>query len=183
MIEVLHDGETWRTTFDECIGQPPVPVPDKYRAVTSERRWVRIEGLVTRGHGIASGANPHSPYPTGSLEAQLPHYRERGLDLTQFHRGTLNVSIAPFRFSVARPSYRFAHIDWSTAHPPETFSFSPCRVIFRGTSHEAWLYYPHPETKERHFQSGSTMEVITHWIEGIKPGTRLEIDVDAEDAS
>ena len=147
----------------------------------SERQWVRVEGIVTRGHGVASGSNPDTPYPTGTLEAQLPLFRERGLDLTKFYPGTLNVSIIPLRFAVTRPSYRFEYVEWSKAHPPETFSFSPCQVEFDGEHHEAWLYYPHPETKARHFQSGSTMEIISHWIEGVGPGTRLEIDVDSEE--
>ena len=149
--------------------------------MTHEHHWIRVHGVVTRGHGIASGANPDSPYPTGSLEAQLPHFRNRGLDLTKFYLGTLNISIAPLRFSVTRPSYRFEHVDWSSAHPPETFLFSSCRVIFRSTCHDAWLYYPHPETKARHFQSESTMEVITQWIAGVTTGTHLEIDVNAEE--
>ena len=41
-----------------------------------------------RGHEVASKKSVH--YPQGTIEMQF--FKERGLDLSGFHRGTLNIS-------------------------------------------------------------------------------------------
>jgi hypothetical protein len=137
---------------------------------------IHVSGIVVEGHRVASG--PSKEYPYGSLERQKPFFKAGGLDLERFFPGTLNISIAPLRFEMVKPAYTFRQITWTDLHPPEDFSFSPCRVRYRGSEHEGYVYYPHPETKIRHFQNPSLIEVITDKIPGIVYGARLELALD-----
>jgi hypothetical protein len=139
-------------------------------------KYVIISGTVLKGHRVASG--PSMDYPYGSLEKQKPFFKARGLDLDRFFLGTINISIFPLRYKIIRPSYTFRKIAWTDLHPPEDFSFSPCRVKFIKRYYEGYIYYPHPETKIRHFQDSSLIEVITERITGIEYGTRLKLIVD-----
>jgi hypothetical protein len=138
--------------------------------------WQTVSGIVVRGHRVAS--RPSREYPYGTLEKQKPCFKERGLDLSRFFPGTLNVSIAPLTFEMVRPKYTFPLVEWTDLHPPETFSFSLCRVRFRGREYESLVYYPHPETKIRHFQDPSLVEVIAERIPGIRYGDRVELLLD-----
>jgi hypothetical protein len=135
-----------------------------------------VSGIVVEGHRVASGLS--KDYPYGTLEKQMPFFKELGFDLTRFFSGTLNISIAPQRFALILPKYTFRKVAWTELHPPEDFSFSPCRVHFRGGEYEGYIYYPHPETKIRHFQNPSLIEVIAARIPDMSYGERLELEVD-----
>ena len=143
--------------------------------------WRTLTGVIVRGHEVASGRGADSPYPRGSLEMQLPHFQARGLDLSPYFRGTLNVSIAPRTFTMTAPQYTFHNVNWTTLHPPEHFSFSRCRVIVRGQTYHGWVYYPHPETKIRHFQDPTLIEIIAPFIPDLTYGDRLEIQVNPQE--
>ena len=133
----------------------------------------RLPGILVRGHQVAS--RPSQAYPYSSLEKQKPFFKERGLDLYEYFNGTLNISIAPRTFEMSAPEFTFPLVEWTDLHPPETFSFSRCKVIFREIEYKSWVYYPHPETKKTHFQNPSLVEVITYSIPGIQYGDRLEL--------
>ena len=143
--------------------------------------WLTLTGVIVRGHEVASGRGADSPYPRGSLEMQLPHFQARGLDLSPYFRGTLNVSIAPRTFTMTAPQYTFRNVNWTTLHPPEHFSFSRCRVIVRGQTYHGWVYYPHPETKIRHFQDPTLIEIIAPFIPDLTYGDRLDIQVNPQE--
>lgn len=98
-----------------------------------------------------------------------------GLDLSCFFPGTLNISIAPICFELANPEYTFEHLRWTDLHPPETFSFSRCLLRFDREEIIGMLYYPHPETKERHFQNASTLEVLAPPIARIGYGDCIDV--------
>ena len=132
-----------------------------------------VSGLVLEGYRVASG--PSKDYPYGSLEKQIPLFKERGLDLEVFYYGTLNVSISPLSFELVAPEYTFRQVVWTDLHPPEDFSFSACTVRFKGHEYAGYVYYPHPETKQRHFESASVLEIISMFIEGIHYGDPLEL--------
>jgi hypothetical protein len=132
-----------------------------------------LHGILMQGHQVAS--RPSKAYPYSSLEKQKPYFKELGLDLSPYFNGTLNISIAPFEFEMAKPELTFSLVEWTDLHPPETFSFSRSKVIFGGKEYEGWVYYPHPETKKTHFQNPSLVEVITYEIPGIKYGDKLEV--------
>jgi hypothetical protein len=137
--------------------------------------WRRLTGALVRGHQVAS--RPSAAYPYSSLEKQKPYFKALGLDLTPYFNGTLNISIAPLEFEMTKPELTFPLVEWTDLHPPETFSFSRCKVWFKGKLYEGWVYYPHPETKKTHFQNPSLVEVITYEIAGINYGDALEVEV------
>lgn len=134
---------------------------------------IDLQGIIIPGHGVASGASSASPYPQGSIAMQAPFFKARGLDLTDLHLGTLNVSIAPATFKIMQPTFRFDDIRWTNLHPPETFSFVACEVLFDNLKSNGWLYYPHPETKAAHWQDAAVMEIIASRIEGVQYGAQI----------
>ncbi|MDP1548130.1 MAG: hypothetical protein Q8L87_19125 [Anaerolineales bacterium] len=138
-----------------------------------------LHGILTRGHQVAS--RPSKDYPYSTLEKQKPTFKLLGLDLYEYFNGTLNISIAPLTFVMFAPQFTFEHVEWTELHPPETFSFSRCKVIFKGMEYEGWVYYPHPETKKTHFQNPSLLEVIAHEIPGIRYGDPVELEIDTDE--
>lgn len=137
---------------------------------------ILLQGIVTKGHGVASGRSSSSPYPQGSVAMQMPFFKSLGLDLSNCYIGTLNVSIAPQRWHIVRPTHLFENVIWTNLHPAETFSFVRCNVIHQSQSIPAWLYYPHPETKAAHWQNASVMEIIAPRLEALAYGLRLDLE-------
>jgi CTP-dependent riboflavin kinase len=137
--------------------------------------WIHLTGILMQGHRVAS--RPSAAYPYSSLEKQKPYFKDRGLDLSPYFNGTLNISIAPLEFEMTRTELTFPLVEWTDLHPPETFSFSRCKVKFEGKEYEGWVYYPHPETKKTHFQNPSLIEVITYEIPNLKYGDAIEIEI------
>ena len=131
------------------------------------------------GYKVASG--PSKDYPYGTLEKQIPLFKQRGLDLERFYYGTLNVSIAPLVFEMVKPAYTFRQVAWTDLHPPEDFSFSACMLRFKGGEYAGYVYYPHPETKARHFENASLLEIITTAIPGIQYGDQVEVELNANE--
>lgn len=141
----------------------------------------RIPGILVRGHQVAS--RPSKDYPYGTIEKQKPFFTALGLDLHGYFNGTLNISIAPLTFEMSSPELTFPLVEWTDLHPPETFSFSRCKVIFNRAEFQGWVYYPHPETKERHFQNPSLLEVIAHEIPNIHYGDSVEVEVNLDEVT
>lgn len=134
-----------------------------------------LTGTLIRGHQVAS--RPSAAYPYSSLEKQKPYFKALGLDLSPYFNGTLNISIAPLEFVMTKPEFTFPLVEWTDLHPPETFSFSRCKVKFERTEYAGWVYYPHPETKKTHFQNPSLIEVITYEVANIEYDDSLEVEV------
>lgn len=134
--------------------------------------WITLPGVLVQGYRVASG--PSQDYPYGALDRQRPLFAARGLDLSAYFNGTLNIDISPRAFRMVKPEYTFRHIAWTDLHPPEDFSFSRCRVVFEKIEYDGWVYYPHPETKLRNFQNPSLLEVIAMPIP-IQYGDRLDV--------
>ena len=141
--------------------------------------YKRLSGILVRGHQVAS--RPSKDYPYGTIEKQKPFFTALGLDLHEYFNGTLNISIAPLTFEMSSPELTFPLVEWTDLHPPETFSFSRCKVIFNRAEFQGWVYYPHPETKERHFQNPSLLEVIAHEIPNIHYGDFVEVEVNLDE--
>jgi len=142
-------------------------------------QWTRVHGILLQGYRVASG--PSRDYPYGALDRQRPLFKERGLDLDACFNGTLNIDIQPNIFKLLKPEFTFHHVEWTDLHPPEHFSFSRCKVIYKDIEYEGWVYYPHPETKLRHFQNPSLLEVIAVHIPQIKYGDNLDVLVNPEE--
>jgi hypothetical protein len=138
-----------------------------------------VSGVIVEGYRVASG--PSKDYPYSSLERQIPMFKERGLDLEQYYYGTLNISIVPHTFELVKPEYTFRQVAWTDLHPPEDFSFSRCILRFKGSEYPSFIYYPHPETKKRHFESASILEIISVYISGIKYGDQVELEINTDE--
>ncbi len=141
----------------------------------------KITGVIKSGHRVASGLGEDSPYDRGTIEMQLPFFKQLGLDLSSYFSGTLNISIAPHTFEVKRPQYTFKNVKWHPNYPAETFSFSPCQIIFNDLSYSGLIYYPHPETKIGHFQDASVLEAIALPIPNIAYGERVLLAVNPQE--
>ena len=105
---------------------------------------------------------------------QAPHFLERGVDLSPFYLGTLNVSIDPHRFELITKD-TLPHVKWSPTHDPETFSFAPIQLSWQHQSYDGLIYYPHPETKINHFQNPTVLELLMPHIQGIAYGDRVTL--------
>jgi hypothetical protein len=136
---------------------------------------ITVSGIVVAGYRVASGAS--KDYPYGSLEKQIPLFKQRGLDLEGFYFGTLNISIAPRTFEMVAPAYTFRQVTWTDLHPPEDFSFSACKIRVAGIEYPGYVYYPHPETKIRHFENNTILEIISVFILEVKYGERVEVEL------
>ena len=141
--------------------------------------WSTIRGILLEGYRVASG--PSKDYPYGALDRQRPIFKARGLDLSGYFKGTLNIDIRPFTFTLEKPEFTFHHVEWTDLHPPEHFSFSHCKVIYKEIEYDGWVYYPHPETKLRNFQNPSLLEVIAEPIPGIAYGDELDVMVNPDE--
>jgi hypothetical protein len=141
-------------------------------------RWHR--GVVVRGHGVASGQAPDSPYPQGTIALQRPCFAKLGLDLGDCYPGTINLSFPGGVWQLSEPAFQVTSLRWTDRHPPENFSFWPCRLRLETAAAEqaAWIYWPHPDTKARHFQDPDRLEILAPWIEGLQPGMAMELGVD-----
>ena len=82
---------------------------------------ISITGKVISGYGVASGKGKDNRYPEGTLKLQMPFFNERGLDLSAFFIGTINIDISPYQFSIKKYKYYFKEINWSIYIPPENF--------------------------------------------------------------
>jgi hypothetical protein len=138
-----------------------------------------VRGVVVAGYRVASG--PSKDYPYGTLEKQIPLFKERGLDLERFYPGTLNISIAPQSFEMVKPEYTFRQVAWTDLHPPEDFSFSRCTLGYKLNMYASYVYYPHPETKKRHFENASILEIISVRIPDIKYGDQVTVELNMDE--
>jgi hypothetical protein len=142
--------------------------------------WVTLKGSLQKGYRVASG--PSETYPEyGSIEKQKPYFKELGLDLDGMFNGTLNISIHPYEFRMTSPEFTFEKVKWTELTNAEDFSFSECKVRYKGRAYHGWVYYPHPGTKKEHFQDASTMEVLAPYIHGIQYGDALEISINPDE--
>ena len=144
-------------------------------------QWTLLPGVLVQGYRVASG--PSNDYPYGALDRQRPFFKAGGLDLNHYFNGSLNIDIRPFEFKMENPEFTFHHVEWTDLHPPEHFSFSRCKVIFKDVEYDGWVYYPHPETKLRHFQNPSLLEVIAMPITEIQYGDEVDVLVNREEIS
>jgi hypothetical protein len=143
--------------------------------------WQKFCARIVPGHQVASGRNENPRFPGGTLRMQAPHFRALGLDLAAFHGGTLNVSIAPLRYRVAKARMTFRAVKWHPTEPAEDFSFFDVRLAHEGKPPvEGLIYYPHPETKPEHFQNPDVLELLLPFVDGLSYGAELLLEVPVE---
>ena len=137
--------------------------------------WITVHGILARGDRVVPG--PSADYPDGALDRQRPIFAKSGFDLSGYFNGTLNVDIRPQKFGVLKPEYTFQHVEWTDLHPPEHFSFSRCKVLYKHVEYDGRVDYPHPETKIRGFQNPSLLEVVAKPIPDIQYDDELDVTV------
>ena len=136
---------------------------------------------VVPGHRVASGLNGNPRFPGGTLKMQTPVFRALGFDLARFHHGTLNVSIAPLAYRVVEAPLTFRQVKWHPVEPAEDFSFFDLRVVRPNVPPVVgFVYFPHPETKPEHFQKPDVLELLLPYIDGVRPGTELLLQIPSE---
>lgn len=143
--------------------------------------WHAVQARVVQGHRVASGQNGNPLFPGGTLRMQAPFFRALGLDLSLYHGGTLNVSIAPRRYRVVAPRLTLRHVKWHPSEPPEDFSFFDIRLLGDGVDPVAGLiYFPHPETKPAHFQKPDVLELLLPFVKDLAYGLEVRFEVPCE---
>ena len=143
--------------------------------------WIQVTGIVEKGYGVASGKSGNPRFPQGTIEIQKPFFSERGLKLDKYFPGTINLSISPHQYEIISAKYTFRNMKWLPDNPAEDFSFFDCRIrLGKGEVLNGLIYYPHPETKPEHFQSADILEILTTYVNDLKYGDELIIEVDSQ---
>jgi hypothetical protein len=132
-----------------------------------------LPGTVVAGHGVASGSGQDRRYPNGTIRLQQPFFLERGIDLSGYYAGTLNVDLAPLAPVPARPLFDGV-IRWF-GELEERFLLAPVEVEAHGARCAGLWYYPHPETKPAHFQPGTVVELLLPWMDAVRVGDRVSV--------
>lgn len=141
---------------------------------------MKVEAVIKQGHGVASGKAKDPRYPKGTLKAQSQHFSQKGLDLSPYFLGTINLDIAPFSFKILHPKHFLENINWSRFIPPENFYFFDVSLHINENSYKGLIYMPDPATKAEHFQNPTILELILPKIDGLNYGDAVTIEVDDE---
>jgi hypothetical protein len=49
-------------------------------------------------------------------------------------------------------------------------------LLYQDAKYDGLIYYPHPETKKKHFQNPSIIEIIAPSIPGIGYGNQIQVE-------
>lgn len=143
--------------------------------------WQTVAARIAPGHQVASGQNGNPRFPGGTLQMQTPHFLALGFDLRMFHRGTLNISLAPRAYRVVKAPLTFRQVKWHPTEPAEDFSFFDVRVLrAHGPPVAGKIYYPHPDTKPEHFQQPDVLELLLPYVEGLRAGLELNLQIPSD---
>ena len=142
----------------------------------------KVMAEVVRGYGIASGKNFDARFPKGTIATQSPFFEDRGLDLSSFHLGTLNIDITPSCFKFIKASFCFEKVKWSNDLPPETFSFYPCKISLpdQDSRVSSLIYCPHPSTKPGFHQKKGVLEILAPRLKSVSYGSKIIIHAESE---
>lgn len=136
---------------------------------------------IVPGHRVASGQNGNPLFPGGTLKMQSPFFQAFGLDLNAYFGGTLNVSIAPLQYRVVAARLTLHAVKWHPTEPAEDFSFFDVRLLRDGEPPvEGLVYYPHPDSKPTHFQQPAVLELLLPFVDGLRYGTEIRLEIPAE---
>jgi len=138
----------------------------------------KLAGVLVKGYQIASGTSPVTPYKNGSIALQKPFFEKKGFCMKDLYLATLNIDISHHEFTIIQANYLFENLKWEKNFPSESFSIISCTLIYKTKQYNAYIYYPHIETKTQHLQEKSTLEVLAPFLEDIKYGDELELLLD-----
>ena len=140
----------------------------------------KVGFVVVPGRGAASGKREYQDLG-GSIRAQKPLFKQRGVDLDAFYEATLNLKIAARGFEVLQPLFRIRDLLWLPGYPGENFDLCNCCVSVAGVTYPALTYYPRPETKGPYAEPApdDIVEVLAPFVPGLTYGTRGHLMIDA----
>lgn len=144
--------------------------------MSNDIEWMKVSGVLIQGHQVASGKASDTPFPAGTIALQAPFFKERGIDLSDFYMGTLNVDVSPAKFDILSPAALVEKLKWINNFPAETFSFCDIKVYYKEQVYPGYLYFPHPETKTQHFHPPHLMEILTVKIPEISYGDAVTLE-------
>lgn len=129
-------------------------------------KW--LNGKIVVGYRVASGRQEGCRFPGGTIQLQQPFFKEKGIDLSSYFFGTLNVDLSPFE---PTPDHGFfdGMIEWLPG-VQERFVLSRIEIKAKSSVCPGLWYYPHPQTKQDHFQRESVVELLLPWIDGLAIG-------------
>ncbi|SNS83595.1 hypothetical protein SAMN06265795_107116 [Noviherbaspirillum humi] len=136
-------------------------------------RFHWINGIVVAGYGVASGNGADTRYPGGTIRLQQPFFLARGIDLSPYFPGTLNVDVAPLAPVPQAPVFDEV-LRWH-GDIEERFLLSPVELEHHGRRYAGLWYYPHPDTKPAHFQKPTVVELLLPRIERIETGADVKV--------
>ena len=144
--------------------------------------WQTVPAVIVPGYQVASGTGGNPRFPGGTLRMQAPHFAARGLDLTPFHVGTINVQISPRRYRVEQPRITLRGIRWHPTAAVEDFSFFDVQLLRpEGPALAGLIYYPRPETKPADFKIiPGVLELLLPFVPGLRYGDEVLLAVPAE---
>jgi hypothetical protein len=146
--------------------------------MNSNTSWQTITARIVPGYQVASGLNGNPRFPGGTLSMQTPFFRALGFDLAKYHRGTVNISIAPLHYRVVKAPITFRQVQWHPTEPAEDFSFFDVQLIRPDSAPlDGKIYYPHPDTKPAHFQQPDILELLLPFVEDLKYGDEIQLRV------
>ena len=141
---------------------------------------VKVVGVVTEGYRIASGLGNNNPFGGSTIKMQMPLFRERGLDLSGFYPGTLNVSIAPRIRTILIKEPNYCGLRWHDDRVEDFFIFK-CRLYFNGVPYDGWIYHPNKGENARHQHRPDTFEILAPPIPGIVYGDHVVLVVNSDE--
>lgn len=153
---------------------------EKTNKKTASPEYTQVRGEIKPGHGVASGKGQDERYPEGTLKQQFSHFLARGLDLSDYFMGTINLDISPNSFAIKKPKHFFKDIHWSSHIPPEHFYFFDASIEHQDKAYKGLVYMPDPETKQDHMQHPSILELIFPKISGLEYGAVVTLSVNKE---
>ena len=143
--------------------------------------WQTISARIVPGHRVASGMNGNPRFPGGTLRMQQPHFLALGFNLALYHRGTMNVSIAPRIYRVVKAPITFRDVKWHPTEPAEDFSLFDIHLLRPDVPPvEGKIYFPHPETKPEHFQQPDVLELLLPFVPGLNYGDEIRLSIPSD---
>jgi hypothetical protein len=124
--------------------------------------------------------NQNPLFPGGTLAMQAPFFHKLGLDISNYHQATLNVSIEPYDIEILKPDWHFERVRWHPTEPPEDFSFIKITAAAEknGPFVSGLIYYPHPETKPAHHQPKGLIEILLkNFVEDLAYGAMIWLEI------
>jgi hypothetical protein len=156
---------------------------DSSSKFSQDAKTISVVGIVSAGHGVASGKAQDSPFGKGTIALQSPFFEELGIPMNQFFSATINVDISPLSFDLPNWDYEALQLRWTDVIPPEDFYFSHCKITHLSRTHDALIYRPSPATKVDHFQKCSIIEILAPKLDKLKYGDTVKLLLNADHCS